>query len=441
MTASTKSNVISSYIMTTWRHWAFSLGLVCVMVMLSTFVSRHFFPYIAFAFAALLAVMIYNRRNRHNQGLAIPYIVTVSLLIEGFLLTGFNLTVKITDIYELAGTPVNDELPFIVQLSMSPVIALVSGVFMLRRLGRGRFFRTRAGRSDVSLVQRMVWQETRYQTRLLFLISIGMSVAEWIYTFFVFTSVSINKPDMFFFVWLPVIVYALSLVYLGFRCVSLWAFYSQNDTVKMLNPNRSSVVRFLIVSDDSLYLSRHKLDVKHGMESYFDTPVRLSMPYTDKYSGTDALSLFKKYTGIDAGIEVVKFLFDGFGHGLDNSFFHYLCVLSSPADVKGTRIEGGQWLSLDEIRRLDYNHRLSAELSAELVHIYTVAMAWKSYDIDGNRRYSIKNYRPTYRLCDIKKWDVDYTDSRWLKVARLNADKPLFRIRRFLSRLTSPSLQ
>ena len=183
------------------------------------------------------------------------------------------------------------------------------------------------------------------------------------------------------------------------------------------------------------------LDVKQGMEPYYDTPVRLRAPYTDKFSDTDAMSLFKKYTGIDAGIEVVKFLFDGLGHGLDNSFFHYLCVLASPADVKGSRIEGGQWMSLDEIRRLDYGHRLSAELSAELVHIYTVAMAWKSYDIDGNRRYSIKNYRPTYRLCDIKKWNVDYTDSRWLKVARLNADKPLFRLRRFLSRITSPSLQ
>ena len=334
--------------MTTWRHWAFSLGLVCVMVMLSTLVTRHFFPYIAFAFAALLAVMIYNRRNRRNQGLAIPYIVTVSLLIEGFLLTGFNLTVRITDIYELAGTPVNDELPFIVQLSMSPVISLVSGVFMLRRLGRGRFFRTRAGRSDVSLVQRMVWQETRYQTRLLFLISLGMSVAEWIYTYFVFTSVSINKPDMFFFVWMPVIVYALSLVYLGFRCISLWAFYSQNDPVMMLNPHRSSIVRFLIVSDDTLYLSRHQLDVKQGMEPYYDTPVRLRAPYTDKFSDTDAMSLFKKYTGIDAGIEVVKFLFDGLGHGLDNSFFHYLCVLASPADVKGSRIT----ISREQVRSI-----------------------------------------------------------------------------------------
>lgn len=427
--------------MTTWRHWAFSLGLVCVMIVLSLTVSRHFFPYIAFSFAAILGVMIYNRRNRTNQGLAIPYIVTVSFIIEAVLLSGFNLTVRITDVYELAGKPVNDELPFIVQLSMSPVLAFVSGVFMLRRLGPGRFFRTRTGRSDVSLVQRMVWQETRYQTRLLFLISLGMSVAAWIYTYFSFTSISINKPDRFFFVWMPIIVYALSLVSLGFRCVSLWAFYSQNDPVMLLNPHRSTIVRYLIVSDDNLYLNRHRLEVKQGMESYYDTPVRMRVPYSENISDSEALDLFKRYTGIEAGIEVVKFLFDGFGHNLDNSVFHFLCVLKSPLAVDRSRIDDGEWLTFDQIRNLDHRHSLSAELSAELVHIYTVAMAWKRYDIDGNRRYAIKSYRPSYNLGDIKSWNVDFTDSRWLKVARLNADKPFFRLRRFLSRITSPSVQ
>lgn len=441
MSSTRRSNVISTYIMATWRHWAVSLGLVYVMLVLSPMVPRHFFPYISFAFAAMTGLMIYQRRNRYNQGLAIPYIVTVTLLIEGLLLTGFNVTVKITDIYELAGKPVNDELPFIVQLSLSPVMAIVSGVFLMRRLGRGRFFRTRAGRSDVSLVQRMVWQETRYQTRLLFILSVAQTVAAWIYTVNSFTSVSINKPDMFFFVWAPVIVYVLSLLYLGFRCVSLWAFYIQNDPVMLLNPHRSSIVRFLIVSGDSLYLSRRSLEVKQGMESYYDTPVRVRAQYTRSMTDLEALSLFYQYSGVELTADRMKFLFDGQGHDSDNSVFHYLCVLDSPDAVRGTRIDGGQWFTLDGLRRLDYNHKLSAELSAELVHIYTVAMAWKSYDIDGNRRYAIKNYRPTYRLGDIMGWNVDYTDPRWLRVARLNADKPFFHLRRFFSRLTSPSVQ
>lgn len=436
-----KGNVISGYIAATWRHWTVSLGLVALLLMLSPVVSRHFLPYVAFSFAAMLAVMIYNRRGRSNQGLAIPYIVTVSLVGVGVLMTAFNITVRITDIYELAGQPVNDELPYIVVLSVSPVMAVVSGLFILRRLGRGRFFRTGTGRSDVSLVQRMVWQETRYQTRLLFWLSLSVAVATWTYTIFSFTSVSLNRPDRFFFIWMPVIVYALSLLYLGFRCFSLWAFYSQNDPGMLVSPHRSTVIRCLIIAGDSLYLSSRQLDVVKGMDSFYDTPVRMRVPYMITVDTSDARHRFEEYTGISDGIRILRYMFDGLGHSLDTNIFHYVCVLDDTGRVKDSRIGSGQWFTLDELRRLDYAHRLSAELSAELVHIYTVAMAWKTYDLDGNRRYGLKNYRPTYRLCDIAGWDVDYSDNRWLKVARLNADKPFFRLRRFLSRLTSPSMQ
>ena len=436
-----RSNEISKYIMATWRNWAVSVGLVCVMILLSPYVSRHFFPCIPVTFAAMLGVMIYHRRSRSNQGLAIPYIVTVSLLIEGILLFGFNLTVRITDVYELAGKQVNDELPFIVQLSISPVLALMSGLFMLRRLGHGRYFRTDTGRSDVSLVQRMVWQETRYQTRLLLLLALFMSIAAWVYTVFRFSSVSINRPDMFFFVWMPLIVYIMSLIYLGIRCFSLWAFYSQNDPAMMVSPHRSSIVRFLIVNGDSLYLSKHVIDAKQCAETYYDTPVRVRAPYAETISEKDARNILVDYTGIDDDIKTVKFLFDGLGHSCDSRIFHFLSVLSSQSGVDGSRINDGTWYTIEQVRRLDRDHKLAAELSAELVHVYTVAMAWKTYDINGNRRYPIKHYRPTFRLGDVEKWDINYNDPRWLRVSNLNADSRLFRLRRFFSRVTSPSTQ
>ena len=428
--------------MTTLRHWAVSLSMVCVLVILSIGVSRHFFPYLTLGFSALLGLMIYNRRNRVNQGLAVPYIVCATLLIEGFMLMGFNLTVRITDIYELAGKPVNDELPFIVQLTLSPVMAVVSGLFLVRRLGRGRFFRTRFGSSDVSLIQRMVWQESRYQTRVLFIINVVLSAVEWYYTYFCFTSISINRPDMFFFVWLPVIVFILSLIYLGFRCFSLWAFYIQNDPVNLVSPHRSTIVRFLIVAGDRLYVKTLKLDVKQGMETYIDTPVRLRTHFSDNVSVSEARDLFERYTGIASShIEKLKYLFVGIGHGSDSNIMHFLCVLNDAAVVDDSRIAGGEWMTLYDLRHLNLKHRLSAEMSSELVHIYTVAMAWKSYDYHGNRRYPIKHYQPTYRLCDIQNWEVDYDDEHWLKVARLNADSPFFKLRRFFTRITSPLMQ
>lgn len=291
-------------------------------------------------------------------------------------------------------------------------------------------------------MQRMVWQESRYQTRLLFLLNVALALSEWFYTYYSFKSISINKPDMFFFVWMPVIVYGLSVIYLGFRCFSLWAFYVQNDPANMVSPHRTTVVRYLIIAEDKIYLKNMTLDVKQGMDSYFDTPVRLRTHFSEKVGSQEALDLFSNYTGIEASvIKVMKFLFDGLGSGMNSNFIHYLCQLDDVSDVAESRIKGGDWYTLDQIKRLNRQHRLSAELSGELVHIYTVAMAWKTYDDNGNRRYRIKNYQPTYRLCDIHKWNVDYNDERWLRISHLNADKPFFKIRRFFSRLTSPSIQ
>lgn len=441
MASSRQGNPIPTYIMATWRHWAVSLALVVIMILLSPIVSREAFPLIPLAFAALLALFIYGKRKRSNQGLAIPYIVTVSMLLEAVLLFGLNLTERIIDIYELTGKPANAELPVIVQLSISPVLAAVSGIFILRRLGSGRFFRGQHGRSDVSIVQRMVWQETRYQTRLLFMLSLGMSVAAWLYTYYSFVTISINKPDKFFFQWLPLIVYILSLVYLGFRCVSLWAFYSQNDPVMMLNPHRSSIMRCLIVCHDHLYLINRRLDVKHEVNTFYETPVRLRMPFTKSFSTDEALKLFRQYTGLDKGIKAFRFIFDTFAPDTDNSLFHYLCIVDEEKDLDPSRINGGKWYSIDQLKRMDREHTLSAELSAELVHIYTVGATSKRYDIDGNRRYAIKDYVPGFSLSEIGERNIDFTDPRWLRVARLNADKPFFHLRRFLSRITQPSVQ
>lgn len=441
MYSSRQSNPIPAYIMATWRHWTLSLGLVMIMILLSLVVSREIFPVIPLAFAAMLALFIYNKHNRSNQGLAIPYIVTVSLLIEAALLGGLNLTERIIDIYELTGKPANAELPVIVQLSISPVLALVSGVFILRRLGKGRFFRGRYGRSDVSIVQRMVWQETRYQTRLLFMLNAVQAVVVWLYTYYSFVTISINKPDSFFFFWLPIIVFVLSLVYLGFRCVSLWAFYIQNDPVMMLNPHRSSIIRCLIVCKNKIYLVRRRLDVKQGIDTFYDSPVRLRVPYTKNFTTQDALRLFKQYTGLESGIKTFRFIFDALAQDTDNTLFHYLCVIDDDGVLDESRISDGGWYTMGDIKKMDRDHSLSTELSSELVYIYTVGTTSKRYDINGNRRYAIKGYSPIFHLGEAGESDIDFTDPRWLRVSRLNADKPLFHLRRFLQRLTQPSIQ
>jgi len=65
-----------------------------------------------------------------------------------------------------------------------------------------------------------------------------------------------------------------------------------------------------------------------------------------------------------------------------------------------------------------------------------MTMAWKTYDRNGRRLYPIRHYRPTFRLRDMPRWDVDYDDQTWFDVAINNEDHRFFRLRSFWNRLT-----
>lgn len=73
----------------------------------------------------------------------------------------------------------------------------------------------------------------------------------------------------------------------------------------------------------------------------------------------------------------------------------------------------------------------------EFNRLFKVAMAWKAYDINGCRKYRVKNYKPMFRLHGIIDWDVDFNNPRWLEVAHNNEDHFLFRFKRLWSRLMS----
>ena len=90
----------------------------------------------------------------------------------------------------------------------------------------------------------------------------------------------------------------------------------------------------------------------------------------------------------------------------------------------------GEWFTLSQIERMVADGLVSSILAAEINRIYTISMAWKTYDRYGYRLYNIRNYKPTFRLRDFKDWDVDLNDIQWLYVSENNEDKPFFRLRR-----------
>jgi hypothetical protein len=77
---------------------------------------------------------------------------------------------------------------------------------------------------------------------------------------------------------------------------------------------------------------------------------------------------------------------------------------------------------------------VSPMLISEMDRLYTVTMAYKTYDSTGHRLYDIKHYKPSFRLHDIIELDVDYNDTRWLYVAKDNEDKPFYNFKRIWRR-------
>lgn len=431
---------LTRYIFASWGNWAFSMGMICILVLVSPWISREMLPVVAVGMAVALGIRIYSKRRERFRANAVPYIAAITLVLDSIVMWLFNLMAEFTDLYELAGKPVNEELPFVVLLLVSPSLAIVSMVFYYRRLRRRRYLKTSWGRSVSNHVLRIVWHESRYNVKTLIVLSMVISLVSWGYCIMSFSSDSFSRHDMFIFVQLPLILYVVSLVALVFRCLSVMAYYNQREAAGWVGKDSETVIRYIVLSGDLIYLAERTLSVKGGEARFFDTPLRLKHPFVESLSDARAVAIFKRFTGIEADVRL-RFLYKDEDGGLQGNVFHFIVKLDDAAAVEDSSIRNGEWMTLAQLRHVDHEHRLSAELSQELVHIYTVGMMFKTYDRDGKRLYNIRHYRPTFKLADMFDWDVDFSDMRWFKVAKLNADKPFFTIRNWMRKLSDAALR
>lgn len=181
-------------------------------------------------------------------------------------------------------------------------------------------------------------------------------------------------------------------------------------------------VRYMVVKENLILL--HELE-ELGI---WDTPAAKEIHYQDNISEEEARNIFTELAQTE-DFYLKRLFRTSTAH---HNAFHFIVLLDTPeTEVPGLN---GSWHNLYQIDIMLKSGLIAHPFAYDIHRLYTMTMAWKTYDREGNRLYPIKNYRPTFRLTDFKDWDIDYSDMHWLNVSNNNEDRRFFKLRRFWRR-------
>ena len=419
-------NISTATIRGLWNNWAIAFGAIALVTFFSLFISKVILPAIIFVLAYVMMAKLKSDSGNSKMGACnlIVWATAIILFWSGLIMVIINI---IHAEWFFGGRfvvePFNPQHPYVASLIIFPTALAVSIYFLARghSLKICQNCHARFGYyHQSSSVATLYFREARYQLRLMLMLSLLLSIVDWGYYYFFYINVNFNSPDKFYFIIMPIAVYLISLVYMSLRYMSmsddLVARYSSKNMKPMM-----TLVRFLVLSGDRILLSEQS-------DGLIDTPVKKTMTRREEISLDEARHEFADMSGTkDFDL---KFLYSESGYVNGTNVIHFAAFLPDAAESHDLRVRG-QWNTIDQLDRLLKAHKLTPLLMSELHRIYNITMAWKTYDRDGRRLYPIKNYHPTFRLRDFKKWDVDYTDLHWLDIASNNEDRPLFRLRRF----------
>lgn len=417
-----------------WLNWAIAGGAISLPILLSVYIPPLFIPLISLALA--VALLAYDRSSLRSHTAVCPLILTIatrSLFYSALIMVLISIIYARGFInYFYDDDTLNMSIPFVTLLIVAPVVFLTTVWSQIRGSKYSACQRCAivlGSTSERGFFGKIFSQESRYQRYFLMAIWGVMSVIAWGYYTYFYINVNINIPDRFFFGWVPVILYLISVFYLGARCFTLWVYYCQDTNTDDRHHGASTSIRVLIISGDKFFLSRED-EYNDTPDGYlFDTPALITIRHLEEMTLDRATRSFRDISRLSDEDFNLRFMYESREASGDRNSFHYICCPKSDDVIQKSAFKG-KWYNLSQVERLLHNRELSPMLASEIHRLYTVTMAWKTYDAEGRRLYKVKNYHPIFRLDGICEWDVDFNSPTWLKVARINEDKPFFRLRR-----------
>lgn len=421
-----------------WLNWVLATGAMAFLIIISLYVSPTVTPLIAFMLWIVVSVLIHrNNKSRIPVCYLIPSMTARILLISGIIMMIINYLYTRHIIHHIFDPKtINADIPFITTLIVNPVAVFVSGWIIIRakKYSSCRNCQLRNGTpAESGFLGKIFSQESTYQAKLFFLITLVISVSAWVYYFLLYINANINKPDRFFFFIVPLLFFLLAAIFTGIRYICVWKYYDQNIEGSTHRHGRSTQLRFIMIWDNYVCLKEPDSNPDSAVDityQRYDTPASLFIPYRQKMTDYEAEFYF---SGMSHMNDVkIRFMYSNVSANADCNIFHYLCFLTTEEKERiESEFKSYKFFSIQQLERMINTGMTEPLLSAEIIRLHTVVMAWKTYHRDGRRRYKIKHYKPTFRLSDAPKWDVDYNDPEWMFISENNEDKMFFKLKRF----------
>jgi hypothetical protein len=403
-----------------WYEWAYSFGACTAIVVVSFVCSQLVLPAIAIVMAWALTVGAeLKRRQRKAHCLLIVRHASRTLGISALVM--------------LVCLVFNRKTPYIATLIVYSVFVGVLAVFLITR-DYNKYCSNCKVRHGLSpkeaFVGNLLHNESKYQVRLSFYLSLLISALGWVYYFNIYSNEYITRTDTYCFVGIPVIIYALSLIYLA--VVYQYSVHILHADEIELGINNITTLRYLVLKGDLMLLGCSSNKLVPGTMT-IDTPASVNIEYMKSVSDQVAAAKFEDMSGTKNFI--LRRLYSNDSISGTSNVFHYAVIMDECEGTPDNWTLGEDWSTLDQINRLWRTNAISPALAAEFHRIYAITMAWKTYDRNGYRLYPIKNYHPTFRLRNFKEWDVDYSDMRWIYISENNEDKPMFKVRQLIKKI------
>lgn len=419
-----------------FSEWAVCVGAMALTVSLSFFLPRMIIPGIVLIIAWQLSSYFCSPNHRdYLRCVRIAPIVTRSLFISAFIMI---IALVYSRVVPAEANKINPEIPYITSLILYPVTTIVAAVFYSKyNLRPCRQCKLVLGVSAINNMHSDLFvSNARGQIILLGWLSAATSIIDWTYYLIYYSNSSFSSADKYFFLAVPLIIYILSLLYLRrqFNALAdeLTTAAHLNSDVEQL----SNTLRFIIIREDSLLVTERAQD-NVSKNLCLDTPAIVKLPITVPVTDEKASEEFARISGVKDF--TLRPLYSNKALNGVSDVYHYAAILDDTKSLPESWHMGNNWMTIPQIDLTMKARVMSGDMSEEIYLVYTITMAWKTYDRRGFRLYPIKNYLPTFRLRDLKNWDVDYNDRHWLKVARFNQDVRFFRLKRYIRNLFGKS--